>query len=193
MQGWADSPLTKNGAEHVKNSIENLLKEDISAIYSSDMIRTQETSQIIVGKYKTTQGTSLEVKLDSNLREICFGVFEGELSSVAWGKISKELGYDNMIQMFENETIGKVYDTIAKIDESNDAETSSEFSSRINYSLNSIAKKHTGKTVVIVTHGNVIRTLLSEISKSNKMLKDIANAQSFVLQYHDGTFKLEDR
>lgn len=188
MQGWCDSPLTDSGIEAVIENTSHLTNEIIECIYSSDMLRTQQTAKILQGMYFEVNDVSLEILSDKRLREICFGMFEGELSDIAWNSIAHAMNCENMIEMFETNSIKDVYDKISEIDIENDAENYSTFMSRISRSLTEIANKNIGKTVAIVTHGNVIRTILSEIIDHKHPIKDIANGQAFEIFYSEGKF-----
>lgn len=191
MQGWADSPLTSEAIEVIRKSAKSLSNYSISAVYSSDTMRTQQTAEIMIDEIKHLQKENLEIKLDSNLREICFGSFEGEKSNVAWSKISDSLGYSSMEEMFENENISSVYDEISRVDESNDAENSSQFFERILKSFHQIALENSGKTVLVITHGNVIRSIITNFINGGTVHKDISNGQSFVIEYSNGNFSFE--
>ena len=63
--------LTEKGREEIEIVGENLKKEKIDLIFSSDIPRTRETSEIIAKKLK------LDVIFDKRLREINVGVFRG--------------------------------------------------------------------------------------------------------------------
>ena len=39
--------------------------------------------------------SDLQVKESKNLREVCFGSYEGEHDEVMWGDAGKELGYNS--------------------------------------------------------------------------------------------------
>jgi len=64
-------PLTKEGREGVKQLAKKLKEEKIDLIFSSDLLRTKETAQIIAKEL------GLEVNLDERLRELNLGVYNG--------------------------------------------------------------------------------------------------------------------
>jgi len=67
-----DNPLTERGFEQAKTAGENLLKENINLIFSSDLSRAKQTAE--------TVGDILKIKpeYDERLREIDFGIFSGK-------------------------------------------------------------------------------------------------------------------
>lgn len=188
MQGWSDSPLTKQGKEKLEENAESVIEEPITLIYSSDTIRTQETSLILKNKLDKNRDLELEIVYDPRLREICFGSLESEESDLAWEKIAKSMGFETTIEMFKNKTVEDIYNAMAEVAEDGNAEDYNTFYNRITEALKDIADKHPGESILIVTHGNVIRTLFSTLSNDGKPIKDVANGQSFILNYKNGSF-----
>jgi broad specificity phosphatase PhoE len=72
IQGHADGPtLTDKGRRQSAQVAEQLRRDRVSAIYSSDLVRARETAAF-VGK-----ALGLPVAVDPALRERCFGSSEG--------------------------------------------------------------------------------------------------------------------
>jgi len=69
------SPLTLKGRREIEQVAKILKKEKIDIVFSSDLLRTQETSNIIAQKLQ------VEVVYDQRLREVNFGNFNGENTS----------------------------------------------------------------------------------------------------------------
>ena len=67
-----ENPLTEKGIKEVKETVKNLRKEKIDLIFSSDILRTKETAEI-VGKI-----LKLKPRYDKKLREQQFGIFNGQ-------------------------------------------------------------------------------------------------------------------
>jgi len=61
-------PLTKKGEKQIHNIAKKLKKEKIDLIFSSDLLRTKQTSQI------TAQELNLKINFDKRLREINTGI-----------------------------------------------------------------------------------------------------------------------
>ena len=71
LQGHTDRPLTDYGRRQAQQLAEELEREEIDAIYSSDLARARETAQIV------GERLALPVELDPELREKDWGTWEG--------------------------------------------------------------------------------------------------------------------
>lgn len=70
--GWSEAPLTKEGRQQIEG-LENYFKSlDISAIYSSDLTRAMETTEIL-SHFKP----EIPIYYDERLREINNGLLAG--------------------------------------------------------------------------------------------------------------------
>jgi len=71
--GSTDSPLTENGREQARRLADNIRSGDlrISLIYTSPLIRAQETAEII------SKTISVPYVIDSRIREQDCGIYEG--------------------------------------------------------------------------------------------------------------------
>lgn len=115
--------------------------EDIEAIYCSDLSRSRETADIIARKLQ------LPVQIDKRLREISFGLWEG----MTYEEVS--LAYPaEYEQWFNNNLALKVPG----------GETVDELLARVLPVLGEVAARHSG-TVLIVSHGGLIKTVLNYI------------------------------
>ncbi len=72
LQGSTDIPLSENGRKLAKLSGEALADTPFDRIYSSPLSRAYETACLFRGSQKT------EIITDNRLRELCFGVYEGQ-------------------------------------------------------------------------------------------------------------------
>ena len=70
-QGHQDTPLSDAGREQARRVAERLGAEEITAAYTSDMRRAQETASIILND------RPLELQTTPALREMAFGAWEG--------------------------------------------------------------------------------------------------------------------
>ncbi len=68
LQGWSDVPLSELGREQAKLLKPRFLNKKFDAVVSSDLSRAVETAQL----------AGFEPKQDIRLREIGFGIFEGD-------------------------------------------------------------------------------------------------------------------
>ena len=75
-------PLTKKGEEEVKIAAKKLKKEKIGIIFSSDLLRTKQTAEIL------SQETGTKIVFNKNLREFNVGIFNGKDPKLAWDYLS---------------------------------------------------------------------------------------------------------
>lgn len=86
------NPLTKLGRKTVKKSAKNLLDKNIDLIFSSPLLRTKQTAEIVgkvlgveskIDKSSTNFGNP-KLVLDKRLREVGFGIFNGKKLESMW-------------------------------------------------------------------------------------------------------------
>ena len=165
-------PLTKTGVEQAERIAKYLKHMDISAIYSSPIERASNTAKIVADY------NSLNYKLDDRLIEIEMGKFT-------------RMNYDDMfakhgnvfLKFYENDPI------IAKCE----VETFAEVQKRVIDIVEYIVKKHKNQNVVLVTHMDPIKSMISTIMDLKpKTLFEliIANASLTIVKEQDEKFSL---
>jgi len=127
------NPLTSRGREQIEKLIPGLKKKKIDLIFSSDLLRTKQTAQIIAQKLK------LRIIFDKNLREIQLGNFNGESED----QLNKF--YKTRKQRFTKKMPG--------------GETYRDVRKRSENFLKTIEKKYKDKKILIVSHGAFLFTL----------------------------------
>lgn len=70
LQGWKDSPLTKQGKEDALKLGEYMKTIHIDQVYSSPLLRAKSTARLIFKNENIVE--------DSRLKEMNFGDYEGE-------------------------------------------------------------------------------------------------------------------
>jgi probable phosphoglycerate mutase len=109
FQGIKDIPLNENGKEQGRKAAEFLKDIDIDFAVTSPMLRPKETAEIILEYHP-------EVKLesDSQLQEICHGLWEGKLESEIEaefpGLLREWKETPETVQMPEGENLQQVWD-----------------------------------------------------------------------------------
>jgi len=77
-------PLTENGKEEIKQKLKKLAKKEIDLIFSSDLLRTKQTAEILTKELK------VQLIFDKRLREFNVGVFNGKKSGLFWEYVNKQ-------------------------------------------------------------------------------------------------------
>lgn len=142
-QGISDIPLNENGKEQARRLADSLRAEQLSAIFSSDLVRARETAQTIADIH------SLPVTFDPNLREMDQGEFEGLEFSLIRERYSAVL---------------RQWTTDPENLRIPGGETLLEVQNRAWKAFNDIYSKHTGERVLVVSHNLTIISLLCKFS-----------------------------
>ena len=140
IQGHTDIPLNANGELQAQSLAKELQKISFDLVFSSDLLRAKRTAEIIALERK------VEVQTTRLLRERNFGNMEGEPSRLFrdYDELLKELSHE---QRFTHKLADNIENDEALI-------------SRILTFVRETAVTHPNKTILMVTHGGVIRTLL---------------------------------
>jgi len=165
-------PLTKTGIEQAERISEYLKPLDISAIYSSPIERASHTAEIVA------KNRSLEVVLDERLTEIDMGKFT-------------RMNYDDMFAKYGNIFL-KFYENDPVIAE-HEVETFPDVQKRILDMVDHVLKKHKNENVILVTHMDPIKSMLSTVMDLKpKALFEliIANASLTIIKEQDKKFSL---
>ena len=164
--------LTKTGIEQAEQIIKYLKPLDISAIYSSPIERASHTAEIVA------KNNSLDYELDDRLTEIEMGKFT-------------LMNYDDMFAKYGNIFL-KFYENDPVIAEQ-EVETFLHVQERILDIVNHIVEKHKNENVILVTHMDPIKSMLSTVMDLKpKTLFEliIANASLTIIKEQDKKFSL---
>jgi len=133
LSSWPEKkkyPLTLKGAKEIEKLIPWLKKKKIDLIFSSDLVRTEETAQIIAG------ALGKKIIYDKRLREHDFGIYNGKKAS-------------NWIRLFTHK-IDRYF-----IRPAGD-ENMSDVKKRMMEFLKFLDAKYEGKSILIVSHASPI-------------------------------------
>ena len=164
--------LTKTGIEQAERIAKYLKPLDISAIYSSPIERASHTAEIVA------KNNSLDHNLDDRLTEIEMGKFT-------------RMNYDDMFAKYGNIFL-KFYENDPVIAE-HEVETFPQVQSRILNMVNHLVEKHKNENVILVTHMDPIKSMLSTVMDLRpKALFEliIANASLTIIKEQDKKFSL---
>lgn len=138
-QGHTDIELSPLGLTQAKQVADRLAKENIAAVYASDLSRAFVTAQHIAAPHQ------LPVTQVPELREIKFGEWEGlthEQIQAKWPELINRF----FIHTDEIEIPGGESFRILK--------------ERASQAIDHLVAKHPGETIAVVSHGGTIRTIL---------------------------------
>ncbi|QUW24733.1 histidine phosphatase family protein [Bacillus cereus] len=188
-QGWADSPLVEKGVEVATNLGTGLKDIHFMNAYSSDSGRAIETANLVL---KYSEQSKLKLEQSKKLRELNFGIFEGEKLDNMWDAVGKAAGVTSPEELLKF-SIQEVIDLIRAADPTKQAEDWELFSTRIKAEIDKIseeAAKDGGGNVLVVVHGLLITTLI-EMLDSSKTKLGVENASVTKVIYQNGTYTVE--
>ncbi len=172
--GEFGSSLTQKGREQVDIIAQRLQKVQFSVFFSSHLSRAKETAEILAAKY------NLPVITDQNIRERFFGE---PMSNEKKREIEKALDILNEEEKFSFKYFPN-------------GESGHDVVNRFKNFIKEIVPKYKNKTILLVSHGYVMRSfLISEgFAKYNELRGGtIKNAAYFVIKTDGKSFKIVDR
>ncbi len=147
--GHTDSPLTETGRLQALERGTELKDVHFDAVYSSDLARAKHTAELIALE------RDLEVKTTELLRERNFGIYEGRNHEDV-EKENKEL-FERYNALSDKERhMTKLHESV----EGNDAVLV-----RFMTVLREIALVHPGETVMVASHGGIMRSFLGHFDE----------------------------
>ncbi|MYM89487.1 histidine phosphatase family protein [Rugamonas sp. FT82W] len=146
LQGHTDIPLNDEGARQAAALAQALAAERVDVLVSSDLQRAVQTAQAVADQYD-----GLRVQTDEQLRERCYGVFEGML----YAEIERE--YPAEYALWQARDIDAVMPPGER-----EAESFRRFYQRATGGIADWAQRHPGRTIAIVAHGGVLECAYRE-------------------------------
>ncbi len=165
-------PLTELGIEQAEKIGDFLKPLNISKIYCSPIERAEHTARIVANKM------DLGCNIDERLTEIDMGTFTG-------------MHYDEMFEKHGNVFL-KFYQGHPVV-ENNGIETFSNVKKRILDMIDHCSKKHNEETILLVTHMDPIKSIISTILQPRpeslyEMI--IRNASLTILKNEQSSFSM---
>ena len=144
-------PLTKKGKQEIKEVAKKIKNKKIDLIFSSDLLRTKQTAEII-GKE-----LGIKPKTDKRLREVNVGIFNG--------RPIDEIGkfWDNELSPLEH------YKKRFQIAPPQ-GETYADIEERLSNFIKETEKRYKGKNILVVGHQRPL-TLLEKVTYNHSFKK----------------------
>ncbi|MBP2649313.1 MAG: alpha-ribazole phosphatase [Firmicutes bacterium] len=168
-QGHSDTALSEEGLKQAELTAVRLDRENLAAVYASDLSRAAVTAEIIARHHKET---AVVVKVPE-LREINFGQWEG-------------LTYEQINQRWPGK-LERLYR--AEEDDVPGGESFHGLQTRAVRAIERLVNRHQGQTIAIVSHGGTIRTIIAAAMGLNlKRLWNIRqdNTAVNIIEYYPG-------
>ncbi len=161
-------PLTKNGKQQVSLLAKKLKNIHFDVVFSSDLLRAKETAEILTLERK------IAIQTTHIIRERNFASYHGK-----WHIVKKEV-LREIAKLIEEEKMKYKFA---------DLETEEDAVNRLITFVRELAVAYSGKTVLIASHGTIMRMFLIKLgyAKYDELPSgSIKNAGYFVVQ-SDGT------
>lgn len=174
IQGQTDTLLNETGEQQAELIAERLRDMEFAAIYASDLKRAMRTAEAIARPH------GCAVIPCPGLREWHLGAWQGKTAGEIAGLYPDE--YRNFLQDSPETHI-------------TGGESRREFQQRISKTLVSLAQRHSGGRILLVSHGGVIGMILRHVLHAEQLAFShrprTENASfSKVLFFEDGTWQL---
>ncbi|TQL48056.1 putative phosphoglycerate mutase [Homoserinimonas aerilata] len=162
IQGRSDVPLNDTGRAQARSTAQVLAGREWGGIYSSPLSRALETAEIIA----TELGMASPIALDS-LTERDYGDAEGSTDA------ELSIRYPGQVPVEGRESRSDVADRVLPV-------------------LTELARRHEGESLLVVSHGGVIRSLLLAVAPGDGKHHDepITNGSVHSFRHAEGSLEL---
>ncbi len=176
IQGRTERPLNEIGRSQAKEIGAYFSNIPLAKIYSSTMLRAKETAEIIAS-YQ-----NCEVVMEPYLQESAYGEAEGMTRDEYRQRYAEQLKiYEKMplLERLKNHVVPN-------------AETSWDTAHRVIPVLNKIALLHPAQQVLVVSHGFLIRSVLSVIAGIDDKDLHVDNTGFVILEGDGQQWRIKD-
>ena len=194
LQGWSDSPLTPEGCQVAENLGRALAQQRITfdAAFSSTSPRAVDTARLILNH---SGQADLPLASLPDLREYCFGGFEGELTPIVHEKIIAHRGLpdtESWLAAYRHGKHNLIIESVHALDPLGLAETEAQFTARLQQGLNELITRapHNGR-VLLVSHGIAITAILKMIDAQSTLYQSVPNASVSRLHHQNGMWVIQ--
>ena len=194
LQGWSDSPLTPEGCQVAENLGRALAQQRITfdAAFSSTSPRAVGTARLILNH---SGQADLPLASLPDLREYCFGGFEGELTPIVHEKIIAHRGLpdtESWLAAYRHGKHNLIIESVHALDPLGLAETEAQFTARLQQGLNELITRapHNGR-VLLISHGIAITAILKMIDAQSTLYQSVPNASVSRLHYQNGMWAIQ--
>lgn len=147
IQGWSDIDLTEAGRQVAVDSAVGMKDIHFDAIYASPLKRAYETACILKGD------RDLPIVVDERIKEIGFGVLEGEdFLKIRGDKTSRFSCFFDAPELYEAPEGGETFEGVS--------ERAADFMKEI------IEKHKDDERIMIVAHGAINKAMMRYIRKN---------------------------
>jgi probable phosphoglycerate mutase len=207
VQGISDGVLTEKGISGAVNMGKGLRDVPFNAVYSSDLGRARETARLAMEQNCATKSWTLVEKPE--LREVSFGIFEGDPNWMMYAAFGRDLGLEipgdaksisaaaTPIVKYFGGDMKKFLEGLADFNKKIDteyriSEDSAEVYARLKKGMDGvIAENPKGGNIMLVAHGQSISFLLAAIGVEFSGPLGNSSVTKLVYDYALKTYRIE--
>ncbi|MGG2089858.1 histidine phosphatase family protein [Priestia aryabhattai] len=169
IQGHADIPLNETGRQQAKRVAERFRDIHIDVVYTSDLLRAQETAREIASAAKVEK-----VEICEQLRERSFGELESKNVEVLHELVPNYATNWGEEPLYSIETLEAAQERMVR-------------------RLTEIMKESIGKKVAVVSHGAAINTFIHHVTSGEQGTGTtiLQNTSITTFAYESGKWRLE--
>ncbi len=191
LQGITDSPLTKKGIAMAKKLGDDLHNVEFTAIYTSDLKRTQKTAQYILAQNNKKKPP---IKTAPGLRELNFGNYEEMKNRKLVPTVLRKIGLRKIIAAFrQQQHVAAVTNLFKIMDTATQIENAQQLNQRMTRTLTEIAYEYKDRqgeiNILIVAHAIVLSVFIEGLKGDVPMLL-LKNARVSKVDFQDGVFNI---
>lgn len=194
VQGWCDSLLSPEGIQQALASGRGLSDISFDAVYTSDLMRAQETARHVLSVNQFTEPDQIQTMQE--LREVNFGSFEGRQIQSLKDQVRDHLvaSGQSVESILNRPDMPQLLKIIKHLDPYHEAENYVEFWNRIESGLLILLNKHAGtdQKILIVSHGWTIHNLIHGLIAGQEPSEQVDYCSLSVVEYRDGQFHLNN-
>lgn len=167
VQGFCDSPLTKEGVKQAQN-VGKHLQIPFTLAFSSPSERATDTCEAIIQN-------RLPIKTDKRLKEMNFGYLEGDMNAALWKN-----GMDNFDELVK----------IGWVEEG--GENEAMVLARIASFFDDLLQQYDNEVILLTSHGMWIDFALKYMQKENYQFHALENCSVSHVRYQNGQWEMID-
>lgn len=167
--GRSDVPLNKTGEEQARRLAERTKNFEVSAVYTSPLVRAVNTAMPIIGIRK-----NVKLIMNYGLTERDFGLWE-------------DMNYREIEEKYP--AMFKKWQSSGYLDAPPEGESVEDMQKRAGDALDKIIAAHEGENLLLVSHMAVTRTILAHLlglEPCQSMCFRLDNTGIAVVEYSDG-------
>ncbi len=169
LQGHTDIPLNSLGRQQAAELNSTLMAHTFSAAFTSDLVRAKQTAEIALGEKQ------LSLISSDQLRERSFGSWEGKMVA----DLKKWLETNgHAMQHFS-------YDKYLTYKWQSDVESYEDVYNRVVSYLQQQLSSHLGSTILLSTHGGVLRAFLYKLCFKEKYKWEVPNCATLKIRLNE--------